>query len=363
MKPTAEQRLALESTMRACNAAADWISERAFANGIFSQFALQTQFYKETRTAFGLGAQAACLIFAKVADAYKLDRKVQREFRPFGAIAFDIRNLKLHVKKQVASIWTMGGREKVPFVLGDYQRDILARGLIKQCDLVRRRDGRFFLMVAVVLPDEMELKAADVLGVDLGIAVIAADSDGELYCGKKLNRIRHRNQALRRKLQKKGTKSAKRLLKRRSKREQRFAADSNHCISKQIVSIAKRTSRGIAIEDLEGIRGRIRATRAERTTLHSWAFAQLGGFLAYKAKRAGVPLLRIDPRYTSQRCSECGHTEKSNRKTRDEFCCKACGFSIHADTNGARNVRLKGLTVLGTGDLKRPNAEANTCAN
>lgn len=358
LKPTVMQKMALEDTMKACNEAANWISERGFENSIFSQFALQTRYYKDARTMFRIGAQAACLIFAKVADAYKLDKKTRREFRPFGAIAFDIRNLKLYIEKQVASIWAMTGREKVPFVLGDYQRDVLSRGLIKQCDLVRRRDSRFFLMVSIVLPDAMELKATDVLGVDLGIAVIAADSDGNKYCGKKLNAIRHRNQSLRRKLQKKRTKSAKRLLKKRSKREQRFTADLNHVISKQIVTLAKRTGRGIAIEELDGIRTRIRARKAERTTLHNWAFAELGSFLSYKSKRSGIPLIRIDPRYTSQACSECGHTEKSNRKTRDVFCCNACGFSIHADENGARNIRLKGLAVLGAGDLRRPNAEA-----
>lgn len=298
---------------------------------------------------FSIGSQAACLIFSKVADAYKLDKKTKRKFRPFGAIAFDIRNLKLHVEKQVVNIWTMGGREKVPFVWGDYQRDILARGLIKQCDLVRRRDGRFFLMVSVVLPDEMELKVTDVLGVDLGVAFIAADSDGNLHCGKKLNRIRHRNQTLRSKLQKKGTKSAKRLLKKRSKRERNFGSNTNHCISKQIVSLAKRTNRAIAVEELTGISRRIRSKRAQNTTLHNWSFHQLGTFLKYKSKRAGVPFLRVDPAYSSQQCSECGHTEKSNRKTRDVFCCKSCGFSSHADTNGSSVLRLRGLMALGAG--------------
>lgn len=363
LKPTAEQKLALEGTLTACNAAADWISERGWDDRMYSQFALQTKHYKTVRSLFGIGAQAACLIFAKVADAYKLDKKTQRKFRPFGAIAFDIRNLKLYVEKQLASIWTVEGREKIPFVMGDYQKDILARGLIKQCDLVRRRDGRFFLMVSVTLPDEVEQKVTDMLGVDLGISFIAADSDGNLYSGKKLNKIRHRNQSLRRKLQRKGTKSARRLLKKRSLKESRFARDTNHTISKQIVSLAKRTGRGISIENLTGIRDRIRARKAERTTLHSWAFHQMGQFLAYKAKRAGIPLVLIDPRNTSRRCTECGHTEKANRKTRDEFLCRACGHSAHSDTNGSENIRLKGLAVLGTGVFNHPNVGEITAPN
>jgi putative transposase len=257
----------------------------------------------------------------------------------------------------------MTSRAKIPFQCGDYQREILSNGLIKQSDLVRRKDGRFFLMVSVTLPDEMELKATDVLGVDLGIAVIAADSDGNKHCGKRLNKIRHRNQSLRRKLHRKGTKSAKRLLKKRSGKESRFARDVNHTISKRIVSLAKRTSRAIAIEELTGIRGRIRARKSERTTLHGWSFSQLGGFISYKAKMAGVPLVYVDPRYTSQRCSECGHTAKANRKTRDEFCCEACGHTSHADENGAKNIRLRGLEVLGSGAFIHPNAEAIACAN
>jgi putative transposase len=361
--PDAAQVAVLRETLAVCNKAADWVSAEGFTHGIFSQFALQSRYYKDVRTQFSLGAQATCLVFGKVADAYKIDKKTQRKFRPQGSVAFDIRNLKILMAKQQVSIWTIGKRERIPFAFGDYQREILAKGLIKQSDLVLRRDGKFFLNVAVVLPDSMELKATDVLGVDLGIAIIAADSDGNKFSGNKLNKIRHRNQSIRRKLQRKGTKSAKRLLKKRSRKESRFIRDTNHKISKQIVSLAKRTSRAIAIEELIGIRVRIKARKSERTTLHGWSFAQLGTFLDYKAQRAGIPLLKVDPRFTSQRCSECGHTEKANRKTRDEFECKACGHVSHADTNGAKNIRLRGMDIIGSGAFRHPNAETIFCGN
>src|SRR3972149_1539410 len=228
--PDVAQKVALRDTLTTCNRAADWVSEHGFAHKVLSQFALQSRYYHDVRAQFGLGAQATCLIFSKVADAYKLDKKTQRKFRPHGSIAFDIRNLKILLAKQQVSIWTIGKRERIPFVCGDYQRDILARGLIKQSDLVLRRDGKFFLMVSVVLPDAMEQKAADVLGVDLGLAIIAADSDGNKYSGNALNKIRHRNRALRKKLQSIGTKSAHRLLKKRNRKEHRFATDTNHVI-------------------------------------------------------------------------------------------------------------------------------------
>jgi putative transposase len=93
------------------------------------------------------------------------------------------------------------------------------------------------------------------------VANIAFDSDGNNYSGSHLNKARHRHHALRGKLQKKGTKSAKRLLKKRRRKEQRFATNVNHTISKSVVALAERTGRGLALEDLDGIRDRVRAKK------------------------------------------------------------------------------------------------------
>jgi IS605 OrfB family transposase len=164
-------------------------------------------------------------------------------------------------------------------------------------------------------------------------------------------------------LQRKGTKSAKRLLKKRSAKEARFARDCNHVISKKLVSLANRTNRAIALEEIDGIGRRIRVRKSQRYGLHSWAFAQLGQFTRYKAAIAGVPVIFIDPHYTSQRCSQCGHTSRANRKTRSEFLCQKCGHASHADTNGSLNIRALGLDVLRTGAFIRPYAEATTYAN
>ena len=151
---------------------------------------------------------------------------------------------------------------------------------------------------------------------------------------------RTRNRELREKLQKKGTKSAKRLLRKRARTESRFGADINHQISKRIVAEAERTGRGIAIEELAGIRARVRLRKPQRATHSSWAFAQLGTFLTYKAEEAGVPLVQVNPAYTSQRCTACGHTDKKNRTTQAEFLCQKCGFVEHADLVGADNIAL-----------------------
>ena len=121
------------------------------------------------------------------------------------------------------------------------------------------------------------------------------------------------------------------------------AADVNHQISTRIVAEAERTGRGIAVEELTGIRERVRLRKPQRATHASWAFAQLGAFLTYKAARAGVPMVQVDPAHTSQRCTDCGHIDKRNRTSQAKFLCRACGFTAeHADILGADNIALRG---------------------
>lgn len=358
--PDSIQRDSLLATMRTFNSACDWLAARAIERNVFTHFRLQTAYYRDIRNLFVLSAQSACLVCAKVADAFAIS-KTPRKFRPLGSIIYDLRLLSWNLDKSTVSIWAIPSRLSVSFSCGEEQRKLLdyPRG---QTDLIYR-SGRFFLHVTVDIPDVEEKVVMDMLGVDMGIACLAYDSDGNKYSGTHLNQARHRFQALRRKLQKKGTKSAKRLLKKRSGKERRFAANTNHTISKRIVTLAERTGRGITLENLKGIRERIRAKRDQRYRLHSWSFAQLGGFIAYKAKRIGMPVVFVDPKHTSQRCNVCAHTEKANRLSRDKFVCKKCGHAEHADGNGAKNIRLRGLDICGSGDFIRPNAEVISHAN
>ncbi|HEV2457335.1 MAG TPA: transposase [Ktedonobacterales bacterium] len=224
-----------------------------------------------------------------------------------------------------------------------------------QCDLLYRTSSdTFFLAITVDTAEPTPDEASDYLGVDLGVITLAATSAGEFLnhsagptCAH-INHVRARYSRFRCKLQKKGTKSAKRLLRKRSRREQRFARDINHCLSKALVSTAKGTGRGIALEDLNGIRARLAARRTvagkrQRRVLHSWAFRQFRAFIAYKAALAGVPVVLVNPAYTSQTCSHCGHCEKANRRSQAQFLCVACGFSVHADLNAAVNIRESAL--------------------
>ncbi len=176
------------------------------------------------------------------------------------------------------------------------------------------------------------------LWTDLGIANIATTSDGRKIAGKTVNRYRQRQVRLRARPQAKGTKSARRLLKKRARKEARFAADVNHQVSKEIVTEAERTGRGIALENLTGIRDRARLRKPQRVALHSWAFAQLGEFISYKARRAGVLASFVDPACTSQRRSACGAVDKKSRRNQAKYQCTSCDFVEHADVNAAINI-------------------------
>jgi IS605 OrfB family transposase len=113
--------------------------------------------------------------------------------------------------------------------------------------------------------------------------------------GRAVHAVRYRNRQLRARLQAKGTKSAKRLLRKRRRREARFSRDTNHCISKALVGKAKDTGRGIKLEDLSGIRSRTTVRKAQRADCDSWTFYQLRQFVTYKAAIAGVPVARRAP--------------------------------------------------------------------
>ncbi|MDF0591695.1 RNA-guided endonuclease InsQ/TnpB family protein [Candidatus Methanocrinis natronophilus] len=178
-------------------------------------------------------------------------------------------------------------------------------------------------------------------GLDLGIKNIAVDSTGEEFSGDGIENFRSGIDNLKADLQSCGTDSDKRHLKKLSGREARFRREVNHCISKKMVSKAKDTSSVIALEDLQGIREGMTVSKAQRRKEHSWGFYQLRRFVEYKATIAGVPVVYIDPDYTSQECPVCHHISRSNRPTRDQFACVCCGFSGPADTVAARNIAAR----------------------
>ena len=337
LAPTTEQARVLLDTMHTFNEAANYVASVAWASKTADKFRLQKVVYGELRTTYKLAAQLAIRCISKASEAYKRDKSVKPIFRPEGAVVYDPRIMNFKGIDTV-SLLTLSGRVLVPFRFGVYQQSRLD-AIKGQADLLYRK-GVFYLAVTLEVPTPPPDEVTDTLGVDLGIINLATDSEGETFSGEAVEKNRKRHQSLRQRLQKQGTKSARKHLKKLSGKEARFKKNTNHVISKRIVQKAQANQQAIAIEELRHIRSRTEARlrHSQRARHSSWSFGQLRQFLSYKAALAGVPLHTVDPRNTSRTCSVCGHCAKENRKSQASFVCQACGYSDNADRNAAINI-------------------------
>ena len=238
------------------------------------------------------------------------------------------------------SLLTLQGRQVVAMVYGEYQAGFLPR-LKGQVDLVSR-NGTFFLYATIDLPEDAPIQPTRFLGVDLGLANIATDSDGNAYTGDTIETVRQRCATHRQTYQATGTKSAKRCLKHMAGTQARFQRWVNHGLAKRLIQYAKDTKAALVLEDLTHIRRRMTVRKRQRARQHNWSFGQLRAFLAYKAQRLGVLVVFVDPRNTSRTCSKCGFVDMRNRRSQAEFSCLGCGFECHADLNAARNLATRG---------------------
>ena len=345
--PTKEQADALQRTMVLANTACDYLSQRAWIAKIFRQYDLHKLAYYDTRREFpDLSAQIVVRCIARVADAYKLDYKTQRTFRTYSGITYDDRILHWYVNKAAVSIWTVTGRQHILFVCGSRQH-ILLQTRQGESDLVLVH-GKWYLLAACNVEEMPEQETNDALGIDLGIVNLATDSDGQVYSGEAVEKNRRIHAHRRRNLQRKGTKAATRKLRKLSGKQHRFQTDTNHRISKTIVQKAQDTHRAIAVENLTGIRSRITARHSQRARQSNWSFFQLKQFISYKARRAGILLVEVDPRNTSRTCPACGSIDKANRRSQSLFSCVHCGYSAPADHNAA-------VIIAARAAVNRPN--------
>jgi IS605 OrfB family transposase len=346
--------VALRETQTAFNRAASYCAGVAWEQGVTNKNKLHHLVYGATRATYGLGAQLACCARDKAAEAVRAVRAAPERydrktgdmipktcpvFRDDSAIRLDVHTYRLMRLDQV-SVYTMRGRVIGQMELGTFQRTTLydRSWKIGGAELIRR-DGVWYLHITQTKAAPAADEPTGYLGVDLGIGNIAADSDGITYTGADVERIRRWHADRKAALQRVKTKSAKRSLKKLKRRQRRFQKDINHQISKRLVGTAKRTGRGIALEDLKGIRERVKVRGADQRARHSnWGFFQLRQFVSSKAQRVGVQVVAVNPRYTSQRCSACGHTERANRATQAHFCCVVCQFACPADYNAAINI-------------------------
>lgn len=205
--------------------------------------------------------------------------------------------------------------------------------------------GTEYVYVSVSIPEKEPMRVDKYIGVDLNttghVAVVAIPKTGKiLKLGKEAEHIHNKYKSIRKDLQEQGKYKKVKAIKNR---ESNIFRDLNHKISKKIVKTAIKTNSGIKLEALKGIRNNKKHSRSFNYSLNSWSFYQLQKFIEYKAKLQGIPVVYIEPAYTSKTCSRCGHIGNRNDKS---FKCQDCGHVDHADVNAAFNI---GVSSKGIG--------------
>lgn len=342
LQPTPEQTSQIEETLQAFADACTYANKTVLPK-VTSKRTIQAQVYYDLRNLFGLSANLAVRACARVGANRKATKKI-KTFKPT-SIDYDARIFDYREKDNQVSITLLNGRERIALQLGNYQIGKLKGRKPTSAQLCKHRDGKYYIHIQLKDETPKPLKHENVIGVDFGRTDIAVTSEGEKWSGEQVKNVRDKFARVRASLQSKGTKSAKRLLKRLSGKERRFQTWVNHSISRAIINRAIETNSAIAIEDLTGIRKRTNKqsrNKTERRRSNSWAFYQLRLFLEYKGLIDGVSILKINPTYTSQTCHQCLHIGLRSGK---RFKCGNCGWHGDADLNGSLVIKILGASV------------------
>lgn len=305
--------------------------------------------YYAVRASTGLKSNHVCQAIRRVIDNSKATRKIKK-FRPT-SVSLDARTFVFYENEWMAGVTLISGRVNLKLLIGNYQRALLKGQTPRSAVLVKRQDGSYYINIVVELPTEPTGKTPKVIGVDLGRIDIATTSTGKAWDGKQLQATRDRYSRVRTNIQRKRTRSSRRLMRRLSGRERRFQGWVNHNISKTLVQDAKNAGTALAFENLTGIRDSLNEKprgKDERRRNNNWAFYQLRLNTCYKAAIAGVSVVFVLSAYTSKTCSRCHHIHpvkgKSYRSGKT-FKCGHCGLRIDADLNAAKNISALGQSV------------------
>lgn len=333
----------LAETVRQYATAFNAVAEAGWDSKTVNGVKLHHATYRALRNKLDLPAQLVISARMKAVEALKSVRERAKQGKKAScpqttkpSVRFDARSYRLDWSGAVR-LTVIGGRIEAP-VLFDRHSETF-KGL-KTCsaDLVRKRESWFLhVVVEKEVPDHANTGKA--IGVDRGVCRPAVTSNGQFLGKSKWRAIEERLLALRRRLQGKGTRSAKRHLVRLNDRLARFRRDCDHVLSKRLVKSCE-PGDTLVFEDLNGIRDNAKVRgRTNRRRLHSWSFARLEAFVGYKAALRGVKIAHVDPADTSRRCPKCGLIDKKNRRTQSTFRCVRCGFERNADLVGSWNIR------------------------
>jgi len=331
----------IKPTVEAYTKAFNHVCQAGWTDSDSNGVSLHHKTYKKVREY--LPSQLAVSSRMKATEALKSVkarlRKKQKATCPQteqSSIRYDARSYNVWFARNELSLLTINGRIKIPISIPEYFQQYITW---ERCsaELFIRKNKVFLNIVFSKDVTDPEL-TGKIVGIDRGIKKIAVTSENQFFGGGQIKKVSKRYEKLKSALQKNGSKSAKRHLRKISKKENRFRTDINHVIAKKIVNSLE-SGTVVALEKLTGIRQAVKLRKKQRSELHKWSFFQFEQFLTYKAEARGVKIEHVDARYTSQKCSTCGYISRSNRQTQAVFKCKHCGFSLNADLNASRNIR------------------------
>ena len=285
--------------------------------------------YYKIRKETQLPAQLVCSSRDKAVEILKTKPKSKPVMKEHLTIRYDARSFALKSDKinYYVSLSTIHGRIKLPIEIPEYYWKYLD-WKVCSADLVYNQGLFLHIVVSRDIPTPKFLDGF--LGVDVGINNIAVTSDKRFFNSKQIKRKKLMFKRLRTKLQSKGTRSSKRLLKKISGRENRWMTWVNHNISKEIINCREGT---IVMENIKGIRSN--KGRRFNYWLHNWSFFQLQSFIEYKGIINGKKIIKVSPYHTSKCCSNCGEL---GSRSKSFFRCSHCGYSLNADLNASFNL-------------------------
>jgi IS605 OrfB family transposase len=268
----------------------------------------------------------------------------QRTFTPF-------------LESGIISISTIRGRKRYLLVIPEYFQQYLMNGRNTSLTLYyNKRRKKIIVFLTLKIPDIPVEEPSSYLGVDRGIKRVAVCSNNTFYPTNHILAVKWKYQHLRKSLQSKGTRSAKRKLWLLSGRERRFMTDENRKIAKWICKIPYNC---IILENIRALKQyskkKKKVSKKIRRKFGNWSYYQLEQFIIERAEKVVKTVLFVNPSYTSQKCSQCGYIAKSNRRSQSEHYCRKCFFELNADLNAARNLSNFGKTEIGRASVNSPN--------
>ncbi len=360
-----EQRQLLDDTLETYRDACNFVANYVYQTHDLKQFSLNKVLYYRLREAYGLKSQMAQSVFKTVIARFKTILENQHEWiKPdFTKPQYDlVWNRDYSLNEELFSVNTLSGRAKLPYYAEGMEKYFDGSYSFGTAKLVKKH-GKYFLHIPMTtdVPESLDSDICNVVGVDRGINFVVATYNSKhesgFVSGKAIKQKRAKYKQLRKELQQRQTPSARRRLKAIGQRENRWMQDVNHQVSKALVeSNPKHTL--FVLEDLSGVRSATEKVRLkDRYVCVSWSFYDLEQKLRYKAALNESCVINVDPRYTSQTCPVCGHTEKANRnKKMHIFKCKCCGYTSNDDRIGAMNLYRMGINYLA--DSKVPDTVA-----